>query len=521
LDWELSTLGHPYSDIGYFCQAYHVPENGDVINTRNGIPTEAELLAHYCKKRNIPNIPNWFYYIAFNIFRRIAIYQGIVKRIQLGNASNPQMSAQIVDGVSQLIKKGWEKVVQSDPFIQTLQLFPFSKNFNNYRRKLIDFMNTHIYPNEIVYKQQHDKLPSRWAIPPIMEELKVKAKAAGLWNLFLPDVSGLTNLDYAPLAEIMGRSFMAPEIFNCAAPDTGNMEVLQRYGNSEQKAKWLQPLLDGKIRSAFCMTEPEVASSDANNIQTSIAKSGNNYIVNGKKWWSSGAGDPRCKILIVMGKTNPNAKNHQQQSMILIPIDAPGVKLIRPLTVFGYDDAPHGHFEIHFENVVVPESNMLLGEGRGFEIAQGRLGPGRIHHCMRSIGLAERCLELMVKRVHSRKTFGRLIAEHGTIMADVAKSRMEIDQARLLVYRAAHAMDMLGNVIARDQIAMIKAVVPQMACRVVDRAIQAFGGGGVSSDFILASAYSGLRTLRIADGPDEVHERTIAQLEYSKLKSKL
>jgi len=346
---------------------------------------------------------------------------------------------------------------------------------------------------------------------------KRKRKKEGLWNLFLPDVSGLTNLDYAPLCEIMGRSAIGAEVFNCAAPDTGNMEVLQRYGNSEQKEKWLKPLLEGKIRSAFCMTEPDVASSDANNIQTSIVKSGNNYIINGRKWWSSGAGDPRCKILIVMGKTDPSARAHLQQTMILVPIDTSGVNLIRPLTVFGYDDAPHGHFDIKFDNVVVPESNLLLGEGRGFEIAQGRLGPGRIHHCMRSIGLAERCLELMVKRVHTRKTFGRLIAEHGTVAAEVARSRMEIDQTRLLVYRAAHAMDTMGNRIARDQIAMIKVAVPQMACRVADRAIQAFGAAGVSSDFFLAQAYAGLRTLRIADGPDEVHERTIAQLEYSKM----
>jgi alkylation response protein AidB-like acyl-CoA dehydrogenase/aminoglycoside phosphotransferase (APT) family kinase protein len=521
LDWELSTLGHPYGDLGYFCLPYHTPAIGAVpsfvnLNPRTGIPSEGELLDFYCKARGIPMISNWLFYIAFSIFRAVAIYQGIAKRVQLGNASNPQGAQHFINGIVLLATRGWEKAIQSDPFIQTLQLFPFSKHFSAIRKKLLDFMEVHIYPAEKIYKSQYEKLPTRWSVPPIIEELKEKAKAAGLWNLFLPDVSGFTNLDYAPLCEIMGRSIIAPEVFNCAAPDTGNMEVLHRYGNAEQKEKWLKPLLDGKIRSAFCMTEPDVASSDANNIQTSIQKSGNTYVVNGKKWWSSGAGDPRCKILIVMGKTNPTARAHLQQTMILVPIDTPGIKIIRPLTVFGYDDAPHGHLEIHFNNVVVPVENVLLGEGRGFEIAQGRLGPGRIHHCMRSIGLAERCLELMIKRIHSRKTFGKIIAEHGTIMSDVAKSRMEIDQARLLVYRAAHAMDILGNIIARDQIAMIKVVVPQMACRVVDRAIQAHGAGGVSGDFILAQSYAGLRTLRIADGPDEVHERTVAKLEYTK-----
>eukprot|EP01123_Difflugia_compressa_P006057 TRINITY_DN1819_c0_g1_i2.p1 TRINITY_DN1819_c0_g1~~TRINITY_DN1819_c0_g1_i2.p1 ORF type:complete len:402 (+),score=62.84 TRINITY_DN1819_c0_g1_i2:361-1566(+) len=398
-----------------------------------------------------------------------------------------------------------------------MEMFPFSGRFGAIRNKLLEFMDIYIYPNEEVFRSEQASLPTRWAVPPIIEKLKLKAKEAGLWNLFLPSVSGLTNLDYAPMCEIMGRSFIAPEVFNCSAPDTGNMEVLHRYGTPQQQQKWLKPLLEGTIRSAFCMTEPEVASSDASNIRTSIIKQGNEYVINGRKWWSSGAGDPRCKLFIVMGKTDLNALNHLQQSMILVERDTPGITIVRSLSVFGYDDAPHGHCEILFKDVHVPAENILLGEGKGFEIAQGRLGPGRIHHCMRSIGLAERCLELMLKRIHSRTAFGKKLSEQGTIMQDVAKSRMEIDQARLLVYRAAHAMDTMGNIVARDQIAMIKVVVPQMTCRVIDRAIQAHGGAGVSSDFILAYAYAGTRTLRLADGPDEVHERTVAQIEYQKI----
>lgn len=383
------------------------------------------------------------------------------------------------------------------------------------QKKLVAFMDEHVYPNEKTFHSQVDA-GDRWQPTAIVEELKVKARAAGLWNLFLPEHehgAGLTNLEYAPLCEIMGRSHMAPEVFNCSAPDTGNMEVLARYGTTEQKEHWLKPLLAGEIRSCFAMTEPDVASSDATNIRARIERQGNEYVINGLKWWTSGVGDPRCKISIFMGKTDPTAPVHKQQSMILVPMDLPGVHIKRLLTVFGYDHAPHGHAEVQFENVRVPATNILLGEGRGFEIAQGRLGPGRIHHCMRLIGVAERSLEAMCKRVHKRVAFGRRLAEQGTIRADIALSRIEIDQARLLTLKAAHLMDTVGNKEARTEIAMIKVVAPNMALRVIDRAIQAHGGAGVSDDFDLAAAWANSRTLRLADGPDEVHLETIARLE--------
>src|ERR1700675_1449211 len=395
--------------------------------------------------------------------------------------------------------------------------FAFSKKVEDLQLRLRAFMDEYIYPNEQRFQDEIER--NRWSPTVVVEELKRKARSAGLWNLFLPDHehgAELSNLEYAPLCEIMGRSMMAPEVFNCSAPDTGNMEVLARYGTPEQKERWLKPLLAGEIRSCFAMTEPAVASSDATNIEARIVRDGDHYLINGRKWWTSGAGDPRCKIAIFMGKTDPAAATHKQQSMILVPLETPGVKIARLLTVFGYDHAPHGHAEIAFENVRVPASNMVLGEGRGFEIAQGRLGPARIHHCMRCIGVPERALKTMCKRVQARVAFGKTIAEQGTIRADIAASRMEIEQARLLTLKAAYMMDTAGNKEARSEIAMIKVVAPNVALRVLDRAIQAHGGAGVSQDTFLASAWANVRTLRLADGPDEVHTEAIARLELRK-----
>jgi acyl-CoA dehydrogenase len=398
--------------------------------------------------------------------------------------------------------------------------FDFSERTQRYMAQLKDFLAENVYPAEKVFEEQLAAAPSRWQIPPIMEELKAKARARGLWNLFLPESdlgAGLSNLEYAPLCEIMGRSPIAPEVFNCSAPDTGNMETLVRYATPAQQEQWLKPLLAGEIRSAFAMTEPAVASSDATNIEARIERDGNRgYLINARKWWTSGAMDPRCKIFILMGKTDPNAPRHQQQSMILVPRDTPGVRVVRPLTVFGYDDAPHGHAEVEFKDVRVPAENILLGEGRGFEIAQGRLGPGRIHHCMRMIGLAERCLEAMVARVKSRVAFGRPLADQGVIREWIADSRMEIEQSRLLTLKAAHMMDTVGNKVAQAEIAMIKVVAPKMLLAVIDRAIQAHGGGGVSQDFGLAYAWARSRIMRIVDGPDEVHRRAVARIELRK-----
>ncbi len=398
-------------------------------------------------------------------------------------------------------------------------LTPPSARAAELRQRISAFLEQHILPAEEIYRRQHHEMADHWGPVPIMEELKAKAKAQGLWNLFLPKEEfpdSLTNVEYATLCEIMGRSPIGSEPFNCSAPDTGNMETIARYGTKEQKERWLKPLMEGEIRSCFAMTEPAVASSDATNIQSQIRRDGDHYVINGRKWWTSGAMDKRCKIAIFMGLTNPDAQPHKRQSMILVPMDTPGIKVVRALTVFGYDDAPHGHAEVNFENVRVPASNILLGEGRGFEIAQGRLGPGRIHHCMRSIGVAERALETLCLRSLSRTAFGKLIADQGVTRHWIAESRMEIDQARLLTMQAARMMDEVGNKAARAEIAMIKVVAPNVALKVVDRAIQVCGGAGVCQDFHLASAYAHARTLRLADGPDEVHRETVAKLELRK-----
>ncbi len=395
--------------------------------------------------------------------------------------------------------------------------FDYSTKTRELQNKLQAFMDADIYPNEGAYEAEINS-GDRWKPLQMIEDLKEKAKSENLWNLFLPEVSGLSNLEYAPLAEMMGRVVWSSEVFNCSAPDTGNMEVLERYGTDAQKETWLKPLLDGEIRSCFAMTEPDVASSDATNIRSSIVKDGDDYILNGRKWWSTGAGDARCKLAIFMGKTDENADKHRQQSMILVPMDTDGVIVERVLNVFGYDDAPNGHGEISFTNVRVPVSNLLLGEGRGFEIAQGRLGPGRVHHCMRMIGTAERSLELMIKRAQERIAFGKKISEQGVVRQWIAESRMEIEQARLLVLKTAWKMDEVGNKEARREIAMIKAVVPQMALKIIDRAIQAHGGGGVCQDFPLANYWIYARTLRLADGPDEVHLESVAKMELKNLR---
>src|SRR5262245_27274028 len=395
--------------------------------------------------------------------------------------------------------------------------FEYSPKVQELRKRLIAFMEEHIYPNDHKW-HEHVKSEKRWEPVPIIEELKPKARAAGLWNLFLPHSKrapeGLSNLEYAPLCEIMGRVSWSPEVFNCSAPDTGNMETIERYGTEEHKKQWLEPLLEGKIRSAFLMTEPEVASSDATNIQCRIKRDGNDYVINGRKWWSSGAGDPRCKIYILMGKTDPDhTSRHQQQSMILVPAGTKGINILRALHVFGYDDAPHGHMEIELKDVRVPASNILLGEGRGFEIAQGRLGPGRIHHCMRLIGQSEVALEKMCRRASERVAFGRTVAEQGVTRERIAEARIMIDSLRFMVLNAAYKMDTVGNKIAKKEIAMIKVMAPNVACQVIDWALQVHGGGGVSQDFGLASAYAHARTLRFADGPDEVHRNAIAKME--------
>ncbi|XP_052713124.1 acyl-CoA dehydrogenase family member 10-like isoform X2 [Crassostrea angulata] len=562
LDWELSTIGDPITDLATSLMNFYMPPNFIMIKSfKNfdvpslGIPSVEEFHAIYCQKMGIPSVPSWDFYIAFGLFRFAAILQGVYKRAISGQGSSP--NSKLVGEFAKLMaEEGW-KIASNSKLPPTLSatgggmqpqnaggkrnystgpgettsnmavspdgLSPRAKNIYD---RVKDFIEKEVKPTEKQVIDFYKEEQNRWKVCPIITELKAKAKAADLWNLFLPKESdpgmkygaGLSNLEYAFMCEEMGKSPIAPEVFNCQAPDTGNMEVIVRYGTEEQKRQWLTPLLNGEMKSCFGMTEPKVASSDATNIEASIIREGDHYVINGHKWWTSGALHPDCKVCVFMGKTDKSASTHKQQSMILVPMDAPGVKIVRPLTVFGYLDYPAGHAEVLFENVKVPLGNMLLGEGRGFEIAQGRLGPGRIHHCMRLIGNSERALEMMLERTQNRVAFGKPLAAQGTIQQDVAKSRIEIEQTRLLVLKAAHMMDNYGNKVAAPEIAMIKVAGPNMAQRVIDRAIQVHGGGGVSSDFCLAHLYAKARVLRLADGPDEVHLGQIAKFEYRKAK---
>lgn len=578
LDWELSTLGNQMSDVAYSCMPYLIdmkhdetkPYGGfELCGSPPGVPSQAEYLAKYCSvsTKSWP-AENWKFYIAFSLFRGASIYAGVYYRWIQGNASGGERAQIAKIGGKILVNTAWLFINKKNllpgqrpvydvaakdnilPFENVSQghaeagRFVPSQKVLLLRNKLIKFMENYIYPMENeFYKLAQSGM--RWTIHPEEERLKELAKKEGLWNLFIPldsavrakellslsgnhnsgDVThnlllgaGLTNLEYGYLCEIMGRSVWAPQIFNCGAPDTGNMEVLLRYGTKEQLQEWLIPLLEGKIRSGFAMTEPNVASSDATNIECAITRQGDSYVINGTKWWTSGAMDPRCKLLIVMGKTDFTAAKHKQQSMILVDMNSPGVHVKRPLLVFGFDDAPHGHAEVSFENVCVPATNILLGEGRGFEIAQGRLGPGRLHHCMRLIGAAERGMQLMVQRASSRKVFGKWIAQQGSFLSDVAKCRVELEKTRLIVLEAADQLDHLGNKKARGILAMAKVAAPNMALQVLDTAIQVHGGAGVSSDLVLAHLWATARTLRIADGPDEVHLGTIAKLELQRAK---
>ncbi|XP_056685204.1 probable acyl-CoA dehydrogenase IBR3 [Spinacia oleracea] len=570
LDWELSTLGNQMCDVAYNCLHYVVDYASDKVGQDKGleeagipegIPSMAEYVAEYCSAAGKPwPAAHWKFYIAFSLFRAASIYAGIYNRWIMGNASGGERAIHTGIKADILVDYAWSFVAKSavlperppsdhiqkhrdqNDIEDTLEeggKFSFSQRVVGLRNKLIKFMEDHIYPME----NEFYKLalsPSRWTVHPVEEKLKELAKKEGLWNLWIPLDSairarklfsngkiqnslgegggqllgpGLSNLEYGHLCEIMGRSVWAPQIFNCGAPDTGNMEVLLRYGTKDQLEQWLIPLLDGQIRSGFAMTEPQVASSDATNIECSIKRDGDSYIINGIKWWTSGAMDPRCKLLIVMGKTDFDAPKHKQQSMILVDAKTPGVHIKRPLMVFGFDDAPHGHAEVSFQNVRVPTKNILLGEGRGFEIAQGRLGPGRLHHCMRLVGAAERGMQMMTERALQRKVFGKLIAEQGSFLSDIAKCRVELEKTRLLVLEAADQLDRLGNKKARGTIAMAKVATPTMALQVLDMAMQVHGALGLSSDTVLSHLWATARTLRIADGPDEVHLGTIAKLE--------
>lgn len=582
LDWELSTLGDPICDVAYNCVAHHLPEDFPLIRGMSkcdlkelGIPSDLEYLALYCNNLGMNPIENWNFYLAFSFFRISAILQGVYKRSLQGQASSDKgeivgkLAAKMADLAWVFAVREGFRIFDSIPVgnpgppvrkystwnrqrtSPATFLSPSLLDVNHYRplvsvpkghliispeglptrvkdlyHRLTVFMDKHVYPHEKELADYH-RSDRRWIPNPRIEELKNEAKASGLWNLFLPLETdpeakygaGLKNLEYAFFCEVMGRSLFAPEIFNSSAPDTGNMEMLVKYGTEAQKQQWLLPLLEGKIRSCFAMTEPQVASSDATNIEASIVEEGNFYILNGHKWWTSGAMDPRCKLCVFMGKTDPQASKHKQQSMVLVSMDTPGIKVIRPLSVYGMEDPPGGHSELIFENVRVPKENILLGPGRGFEIAQGRLGPGRIHHCMRLIGNADRALELMKERVKTRVAFGKSLADQGTIKADIANSLVEIEQARLLVLKAAHLMDIVGNKEAASAISMIKLVTPSMALRVIDRAIQAFGAAGLSEDYPLAQFFGTARSLRLADGPDEVHRNFVAKLELKQIGS--
>ncbi|XP_068662820.1 probable acyl-CoA dehydrogenase IBR3 [Aristolochia californica] len=576
LDWELSTLGNQMCDVVHSCMPYIVEikygdeqsyDGFESTGIPDGIPSQAEYLAEYCISTGKPwPAANWKFYIAFSLFRVASIMAGVYRRWVMGNASGGQRAQYGEKLANSFIDLAWGFINQKsvlpdqppslardypkqfqedkdDLKVGRGRFFPSSRVLE-LRHKLLKFMKDHIYPMEAEFsKRAHSTM--RWTVHPKEESLKELAKTEGLWNLWLPLDSaararellfdgvdfdsqgnwnncllgaGLSNLEYGYLCEVMGRSLWAPQVFNCGAPDTGNMEVLLRYGTKEQQQEWLIPLLEGKIRSGFAMTEPKVASSDATNIECSIRREGDSYIINGTKWWTSGAMDPRCRLLIVMGKTDFNAPLHKQQSMILVDIETPGVHIKRPLLVFGFDDAPHGHAEVSFEDVRVPVTNILLGEGRGFEIAQGRLGPGRLHHCMRSIGAAERAMQLMVQRAFSRRVFGTLIAEKGSFLSNLAACRIELERTRLLVLEAADQLDRLGNKKARGTIAMAKVAAPHMALKVIDTAMQVHGAAGLSSDTVLAHLWAGSRILRIADGPDEVHLGTIAKLELRKAK---
>jgi len=538
LDWELSTLGDPLADAAYGVMAHHIPSDFRMLRGMSGldlaslgIPSDTQYLEEYCANTGLGDVNTWNFYLSFAFFRIAAILQGVYKR-SLQNQASGENAAEAGKAAKFFADMSWKFARRQDrdpvqerapvlgPMAVTVD--SLGSKARRYHTEVTEFVREEILPVE--QELRDHTMSDDWATSQKIEELKRKAKSAGLWNLFVPHETdpemkygkGLTNLEYAHVCEVMGLSPYAPEVFNCSAPDTGNMEVLIKYGTEEQREKWLTPLLNGEIRSCFAMTEPRVASSDATNIESQISREGEEFVISGRKWWTSGAMDPRTKICVFMGKTDTSAARHRQQSMVLVPFDTPGINVLRPLSVFGFKDSPSGHAEVDFTNVRVPASNILLGEGRGFEIAQGRLGPGRIHHCMRLIGHAERALELMLARVKSRVAFGSALVTQGTIQRDIAESRIEIEQARLLTLKAAHLMDTVGNKVAAPEIAMIKVVAPRMCMNVVDRAIQAHGGAGLHSDLPLGQLYTWARALRLADGPDEVHLRAISRYEIAK-----